>query len=79
MKQQNNSFYGPIEMTPVTVKRGTQINLDVEVNIEKPKFKVGDYVFLKDYKPNWSEEVFVIKNVNNTAPCIYAIEDLSGE
>ena len=66
-------------MRPVIVKPETQIDLDVEVNIEKPTFKVGDYVFLKDYKPNWSEEVFVIKKVNNTAPCIYAIEDLNSE
>ena len=79
MKQQNNIFYVPIEMRPVIVKPETQIDLDVEVNIEKPTFKVGDYVFLKDYKPNWSEEVFVIKKVNNTAPCIYVIEDLNSE
>ena len=46
------------------------------------KFKVGDHVriskykniFAKGYKPNWSEEVFVIKKV----PWTYVINDLNG-
>ena len=29
--------------------------------------------------PNWSEEVFVIKNVKNTVPWTYVINDLNGE
>ena len=29
--------------------------------------------------PNWSEEVFVIKKVKNTAPWTYVINDLNGE
>ena len=40
-------------------------------NDKKPKLKVGDYVrvskyknvFAKDCSPNWSEEVFVIKEI----------------
>ena len=28
---------------------------------------------------NWSEEVFVIKNVKNTVPWTYVINDLNGE
>ena len=34
---------------------------------------------LYEIVPNWSEEVFVIKNVKNTVPCIYVIEDLKGD
>ena len=48
---------------------------------------MGDYVriskykniFPKSYVPNWSEEVFVIKNVKNTVPWTYSIEDLNAE
>ena len=29
--------------------------------------------------PNWSEEVFVIKEVKNTVPWTYVINDLNGE
>ena len=29
--------------------------------------------------PNWSEEVFVIKNVKNTVPWTYVIDDLNSE
>ena len=55
--------------------------------IKDPKFKVGDYVriskyrniFAKGYMPNWSEEVFIISKIKNTAPWTYVINDLNGE
>ena len=31
------------------------------------------------YTPNWLEEVFVIKEVENTVPWTYVISDLNGE
>ena len=34
-------------------------------------------MFPKGYTPNWSKEVFVIKNVKNTVPCTYVINDLN--
>ena len=34
---------------------------------------------LKGYTPNWSEEIFVIKEIKNTAPWTYVINDLNGE
>ena len=42
-----------------------------EINDKDPKFKVGDHIgiskykntFAKVYTPNWSEEVFVMKEV----------------
>ena len=51
------------------------------------KFKVGDHariskyknVFAKDYKPNWSEEIFFVKKIKNTVPWTYTISDLNGE
>ena len=44
-----------------------------ESNEKDPKFKVVDHVriskyeniFAKGYSPNWSEEVFVIKKIND--------------
>ena len=33
----------------------------------------------KGYTPNWSEEVFIIKNVKNTVPWTYVINDLNHE
>ena len=36
-------------------------------------------IFAKGYTPNWSEEVFVIKEVKNTVPQTYVINDLNGE
>ena len=36
-------------------------------------------MFAKDYIPNRSEEVFVVKKVKNNVPWIYVIRDLNGE
>ena len=36
-------------------------------------------IFAKGYRPNWSEEVFLIKEVKNTVPRTYIINDLNGE
>ena len=57
------------------------------MNNKNPKFKIGDIVGIskytnisaKDYTPNWSKEVFVIKKVKNTVPWTYVISDLKGE
>ena len=65
----------------------TYFNTSKEINDKDPKFKIGDIVriseykniFTKDYIPNWSEEVFVIKKFNNTVPWTYVISDLNGE
>ena len=82
----NNTKHGTIKMKPTDVKDNTYINIDKEVNNEGPKFQVGDHVrisnykniFAKGYIPNWSE-IFVIKEIKNTVPQTYAINDLNGE
>ena len=56
-------------------------------NDKDAKFKVSDHVriskhkniFAKGFVPNWSEEVFVIKKIQNTVPWTYAISDLNGK
>jgi hypothetical protein len=45
-----------------------------------PKFKIGEkvriskhkYLFEKGYTPNWTTEIFVIKNIKNTNPVTYS-------
>ena len=36
-------------------------------------------IFTKGYKPNWSEEVFVISKIKNTVPWTYVINNLISE
>ena len=64
----NNTYHRTIRMKPVDVKRSTSIDSNKEINYQDPKFKIGGVriskyknIFTKDYVPNWSEEVFVIK------------------
>ena len=83
----NNANHKTIKMKPANLKSTTYFNSSKEINDKDPKFKIGDIVriskykniFTKDYIPNWSKEVFVIKKFNNTAPWTYVISDLSGE
>ena len=59
----------------------------IKNNKEDPKLKVGDHVRTSNYKnifaksctPNWSEEIFLIKKVENTIQWIYVISDLKDD
>ena len=81
----NNTYHRTIKTKPIEVS--TDIDSIKEVNDKDPNFKVGDHVrtskykniFAKEYTPNWSEEVFVIKGVKNTVPWTYVSNDLNGE
>ena len=83
----NNIYHRTIKMKPIDAKNNTYIKIDKEVNDNDPKFKVGDHVrtskyksiFAKGYTPNWSEEVFVIKEIKNTVPWTYVINDVNGQ
>ena len=74
-------------MKHVDVKYNAYIDSSKEVNDNDPKFQVGDHVriskqkntFAKGCIQNWSEKVFVIKEVKNTVPWTYVINDLNGE
>ena len=69
VNEYNNTYHRTIKMKHIDVKDNTYINID-----KMPKFRVVDHVriskykniFAKDYTPNWSEEVFVIKKIKNT-------------
>ena len=74
-------------MKSIDVKDNTYINIGKEGNDKDPKFKVGNHVglskhgniFAKGITPNWSEEIFVIKEIDNTVPWTYVITYLNGE
>ena len=74
-------------MKPVDVKVTTHIDSIKEVNNIDHEFndheccqniKVQKH-FCKGYTPNWSENIFVIKNFLNTVPWTHDINDLKEE
>ena len=92
VNEYNNTYYRTIKMKPVDVKDNiyidsTKLHSDKKVHNKDRKFKVGDHVkiskyksiFAKGYTPNWYEEIFVIKKVENTVPWTYVINDLNGD
>ena len=56
-------------MKPIEVKDTTYMASIKEINDKDAK----------RYTPNWSEEVFVIKEVKNTVSWTYVINNLNGE
>ena len=87
VNEYNNTYHRTIKIKPVDVKDNEYIDFGKEVNGKDPKFKVVDHVriskykniFAKGYTPNWSKEIFVIKEVKNTVPWTYVNSDLNGE
>ena len=86
LNRYNNKYHSAIKMKPVDVNPDMYVEYNKENNKEGSKFKVGDHsriseyenIFAKDFVPNWSEEIFVIKKIKNTLPWRYAISDLNG-
>ena len=74
-------------MKRIDVNPSAFIDFKKENNKEGPKFKVGDHVrilkykniFAKDYVPNWSEEVFMIKKFQNTVSRKSVFSDFNGK
>ena len=83
----DNTYHKRIQMKPIDVKNDSFAEYNEESNEKDPKFKVNDHVripkykniFAKGYAPNWSEEIFVVKQIKNTVPWTYVISDLNGE
>ena len=67
----NNTYHRTIKITLIEVKDNTYIDYIKEANDKD--------IFAKEYTSNWSEEVFVIKEVENTVPWTYVINHLNGE
>ena len=74
VNEYSNTYHRTIKMKPIEVKDNTYIDSIKEINDKNPKFKVSDLArtskcknnFAKGYTPNWSEEVYVMKEVKNT-------------
>ena len=87
VNEYNNTYHRTMKKKPTEIKDNTYIDSIKEANDKDPKSKVGDHVriskyqniFAKRYDPNWSEEVFVIKEATNTVPWAYFINDLNDE
>ena len=87
VNEYNDTYHRTIKMKPVDIKDNAYINFIKEVNDKDSKLKVGDHVrsskykklFAKGYTPNWSEEIFVIREVKNTVLWTYVVNDLNGE
>ena len=89
----NNTYHRSIGMKPVEVNEKNSYSVlrklfPINRRKQKPKFQVDDYVrisrkkrlFEKEHAPNWTEEIFKVKKVNeNTIPITYIIEDLLGD
>ena len=83
----NNTYHKTITMKPIDVKSDSFAEYNEECNEKDPKFKVGDHVWISKYKNifpkgytrNWSEGIFVVKQIKNTVPLTYVISDLNGE
>ena len=72
----NNTYHNTIEIMPVDVKSSTYIEIKIGNIVRILTYK---NIFAKTYALNWSEEVFLIKNVKNTVPWTYVISDLKCE
>ena len=88
----NNTKHGSIGMTPVQAskkvnERKVYAKLyedELWKRNKSPKFRVGDKVriskwkkgFEKGFTPDWTEEIFVVKNVLYTKPTTYKLKDL---
>ena len=74
VNEYNNIYHSTIKTNPIDVNSSAYADFNIKTNDEDPKFKVGNHVriskykniFSKDYTPNCSEKVFVIKKVKNT-------------
>ena len=83
----NNIYHSAIKMNPFDVGWITYIDSSKEINNKDPKFKIGEIVRISKYKiffakghaSNWSEKVFMIKKVKNTAPWTCIINNLNGK
>ncbi len=91
----NNTVHSSTKMTPTEASERENENevwytlygADITANYGVPKFKIGQTVriskyksiFKKGYLPNFTEEIFKIKQVIYKHPIVYNLEDLQGE
>ena len=86
VREYNNTYHTTIKMKPINVENNAYTNFFFKkVNDKNLKFKIGDHLKIskyknisaKEYMPNFSEEIFVFNNIENTVPWTYIINDLN--
>ena len=91
----NNTVHSSTKLTPIDAsKKKNELTVwrnlypdRYKINNLTPKFSVGDEVritkkkkvFEKGYTTRWTEEIFTIKEIRDTDPITYILEDLKGE
>ena len=91
----NNTVHSSTKLTPIDAsKEENELTVwrnlypdRFKINELTPKFSVGDEVritkkkkvFEKGYTTRWTEEIFTIKEIQNTNPITYKLKDLKGE
>ena len=87
VNEYNNTKLNTIKMKPKDVENDNKGVYIDEHNEKDSRFKVGDRVriskfkniFAKGYTPNWSREIFIVNNINDTVPYTYNLKDLNDE
>ena len=72
-KKYDNTAHKIIKKKPVQVKTDIQTDTHVTFKIDKPKSnhaRISKYSneYSRGYKPNWYEEIFMIKKVKDISP-----------
>ena len=83
----NNTYHNSINKKPVDITINDYEGYVYEFYEKKPFFKVGDKVriskhkdiFAKGYTPNWTKEVFIVRNIKGTMPRTFEIADTNGD
>ena len=91
----NNTIHSSTKLTPIEAsKKKNELTVwrnlypdRYKINNLTPKFSVGDEVriskkkkvFEKGYTTKWTEEIFTIKEIRETNPITYKLEDLQGK
>ena len=86
VNEYNNTKHNTIKIKPKDVKDDNN-RLYIHEYKKSAIFNVGDRVriskfkniFAKVYSPNWSKEIFIVNEINDTVPWIYSLKDLNGE
>ena len=95
LKQYNNTKHSNIKMAPTKESKkenqGTvyfDLYGEMEQLSSKPKFKVGNKVYIvkykrkvfdKGYRPSWSEDILTVDGVQYTNPVAYKLKDHNNE
>ncbi len=89
----NNTIHDTLRTEPTNVNRENMEKIWwriyglPDLRDRKSKYEIGDYVRITSYKkifdkgyiPSWREEIFKIKNIIQTKPITYKVEDLNNE